>query len=196
MAKKISPKIVSESIGKLYGDNSPLLLFESVLFLFAAILIFLRPVQVFATLTWLLGAALALFGIYQLLAGFFDTKKNSSEVFAGIFVGIVNIVLGLVFFLQPVGTMFVLVYIFAALFLVKAIRTFILALDMRRAKAGRHALDIVMSLGMGALAVATLFFPLLGAAAAMYFIGATLVLYAFANFHMYGELAKLKEKSK
>ena len=187
--------MAENSLKKVYSKNVPLLAFEAVFFIFAAVLIFLMPLQVMATLTILFGIILALFGLYQILGGFFAKEKEGSGKVINIFFGIVNLVLGLVFFLQPVGSMIALVYIFAILFLIKALRTFVIALEMSRAKVGPYGLEIAISIFMAALAVLVLFYPALGAKMAMYFIGATLILYALADTHMYVELTKIKKRT-
>ena len=184
-----------KAVQKVYSKSAPLLLLESVLFVIAAVLIFVRPLQILATLMLVFGIVLGVIGIYQLFVGFFGgNRENSSEKTLSLIFGTINIALGLVFFFQPVGSMFVMVYIFALLFLIKAIRTFILSLEMFRARAGYYFIDILISVGMAGLALLVLFYPKLGAVSAMYLIAITLLLYAFAGLHMYLELLRLKKK--
>lgn len=185
-----------KSLKKLAAQNAPLLLLEAALFTFAAILIFMRPIQTLALLTLMFGIVLLVFGLYQLLFGFFGKENAPHEKTLSLVFGVINIVLGLIFFLQPVSSMVALVYLFAILFLVKAIRTIVIAVDMMRSKSGHYAIDIVVALIMATIAVLALLFPAFGALTAMYFIGVTLALYAAADIYLYMELVQVKKVTK
>jgi len=186
----------NKSLKKIYAQNAPLLLFEAALFAFAAVLIFMRPIAVLATLTFIFGIVLGLSGLYQLIFGIFGKETEPYEKTLNVIFGVINIALGLVFLFRPISSMIALVYIFAILFLVKAIRTIIISLDMMRTKSGHYALDIVVAIIMATVAVLALLFPAFGALTAMYFIAVTLALYAVADIYLYAELANTKKIGK
>lgn len=193
--KKEEPakNIVRKSIQKLYSKTAPLLMFESVLFLFAAVLFFVHPLQILAALTVVMGAVLALFGLYQIFIGLFSSsEENPSKAFNAVF-GIVDIIIGIVFFLQPAGSMIAIMYVFAALFLFRSIQYLILSIRMWQANFGHYVINTLLSLAMIVMAVLIFFFPGLGAVTAMYYVGVILVFYALSNLFMYRELFKLRK---
>lgn len=190
--KPSSDSRVNMAVNRLYTKSAPLLVFEAILFGFAAILIFVKPIAIMATLTMLLGIGVGLFGIYQLFVGLFGGERDMAGKTMNIVLGIVGIIVGIVFLAQPQGSMIAVVYIFAIMFMVRAISSLILSIRLWRAKFGNYMLDIVMSLLMIALAILVMFFPGFGMVTAMYFLAATLLLYAIADISMYSKLLKLK----
>ena len=196
--KKANPKRMSghpmqEPIEKLYSKSAPVLMFEALLFLVASIAIFIKPVQILTTLTAVLGVFLGLFGIYQLFIGFFGGKNEMAGKNTNIVVGLLNVILGIVFFTLPAGSMITMVYIFAILFFVRAITSVVFSIKTSRARFGNYAFDIFIAIMMIALAVLILFFPMFGAVTVMYYIAITLFLYALADINMYFKLLKLKK---
>ncbi len=203
MAKQKSTKTIKpaqeagpirSAIKRMYDKTAPLLLLESILFIIAAVIVFIQPIQILTVLTLMFGIVLALFGLYQTFAGIFDSGRDASVRSMNIVFGIVNVILGVVFFMQPAGSLFAIIYIFAALFLFKGIKALILSVQLWKAKFGHYVISTMLSLAMIALAVAMLFIPAIGAITAMYYIGAILLFYGLSDMYIYSELRKLKKR--
>ena len=103
-------------------------------------------------LTIIIGVALILFGLYRAIVGFIASRGMGGGWFDVLF-GLVNVVLGFLFCIYPVGSMISLTYVFVVLFIFKSIRVLIFAINMVRAKFGHYWFDLVMSIIMIALAV-------------------------------------------
>lgn len=190
--KKESTHPTSAAIKKLYTKSAPMLMFEALLFIVAAVIIFIKPVSILATVTVLFGIVLAFLGLYQLFVGLFGGETDMSGKTWNIILGLAKLILGVIFFFQPAGSMITVIYIFAILFLIKAISTFVFAIRMLRAKFG-SILDLLTSIIMIALGILVLFFPTFGVVTTMYFVAITLIFYAIADLVMYSKLLKLKK---
>jgi len=183
----------SESVQRLYDRSAPLLIGESVLFIIGAALMLFRPVSILTALTFVIGIGLVLFGLYRTIAGFVVSRPAGGGWIDVLF-GLVNIVLGVLFCVYPMSSMISLVYIFVVLFLFKALRALIFAINMARAKFGHYVLDLILAIILVGLAVFLLFYPVAGAVAMIYYLAITLVLYAAADIYMYMELRRLKKQ--
>lgn len=179
-------------VQRLYDKSAPLLLFEALLFGAGAVLMLFKPVAILTALTFVIGVALALFGLYRMISGFVISREIGGGWMDVLF-GMVNVVLGILFCINPAGSMKSLVYIFLILFAFKALRTLIFAINMVRARFGHYWFDLVMSLILVGIAVFLLFYPLVGAVAVVYYLAIALLLYAFADLYMYIELLRLKK---
>lgn len=184
---------MQKPIEKLYNKSAPLLMFEGLLFTAAALLIFFRPLPILATLSWIFGLVLIMFGIYQTIIGLVAGESESYGRWANVLFGVINLVLGVVFISWPAGSIITIIYIFAILFFVKAIKALLISIQLWKYKFGNYFADMVISLGMLVLAALMLFFPRFGAVTVMYYMAITLLLYAIADFKMYSELRKLKK---
>ncbi|MBN1324983.1 MAG: DUF308 domain-containing protein [Alphaproteobacteria bacterium] len=191
MVKPIKPKKTVRKIKqKSYNKTSSFLLIEAILFGFAALFIFIKPVQILTSLTFIFGMILTFFGLYQTITGINEKKasgKNMHLVF-----GIINLILGLIFFIAPSGAMITIVYVLAIMFFVKAIKSLILSIKLYKAKAGNYKFEVIMSSIMVFLSSFVLFFPRFGIVTFMYYIGIMLTLYAIADIRMYKNLSNLK----
>lgn len=183
---------VAQSVQYLYDRSAPLLIGESILFFIGAALMMFRPMSILTAMTFVIGVGLVLFGLYRTIAGFVVSRPMGGGWMDVLF-GLVNVVLGVLFCIYPVGSMISLVYVFVVLFLFKALRALIFAINMARAKFGHYVLDLVLALILVGLAVFLLFYPVAGAVAMIYYLAITLILYAAADIYMYMELRRLKK---
>ena len=190
--KRRNTSVIAESIKKLYNKSAPLLVCEALLFGVAAVLMFFKPVAFLAILTFIIGGALVLFGLYRTIAGFITTRDFGAGWFDVLF-GLLNVVIGVLFCIYPVGSMISLTYIFVILFMFKALRALIFAINMTRARFGYYWFDLIMSIILIVLAVVLLVYPLAGAVAVVYYLAVTLLLYAAADVYMFIELLRLKK---
>lgn len=183
---------VAASVKRLYNKSAPLLICEALLFGIAAILMVFKPVAILTALTFVIGVALVLFGLYRTISGFVVSRDMGGGWFDVLF-GLVNVVLGVLFCIYPVGSIISLVYIFVVLFLFKALRALVFSINMIRAKFGHYWFDLVMSIILIALAVFLMAYPMAGAVVMIYYLAITLLLYAVADVYMYIEVLKLKK---
>lgn len=183
---------VAASVKRLYNKSAPLLICEALLFGIAAILMVVKPVAILIALTFVIGVGLVLFGLYRTIAGFVVSRDAGGGWFDVLF-GLVNVVLGVLFCIYPVGSVISLVYIFVVLFLFKSLRALIFSINMIRAKFGHYWFDLIMSVILLAMAIFLMVNPLAGAVVMIYYLAITLLLYAVADVYMYIELLKLKK---
>lgn len=182
---------VKSAIKRLYNKSAPLLLCEAILFGAVAIFMVIKPIEFMTFLTIIIGVALILFGLYRTIAGFVMSRGIGGGWFDVLF-GLVNVVLGFLFCIYPVGSMISLTYVFVVLFFFKAIRVLIFAINMVRAKFGHYWFDLIMALLLLGLAILLMFFPMAVAVAGAYYLAVALLLYAAADIYMYIELLRLK----
>ncbi len=183
---------VAASVKRLYNKSAPLLICEALLFGVAAILMVIKPVAVLTALTFVVGIALVLFGLYRTIAGFVVSRDAGGGWFDVVF-GLLTVVLGVLFCIYPVGSVTAVVYIFVALFALRAILSLIFSINMIRARVGYYWFDLIMSIILIALAVLLLFYPVAGAVVMVYYLAITLLLYAAADVFMYIEILRLKK---
>lgn len=183
---------VAASVKRLYNKSAPLLICEALLFGVAAILMVIKPVAVLTALTFVVGIALVLFGLYRTIAGFVVSRDAGGGWFDVVF-GLLTVVLGVLFCIYPVGSVAAVVYIFVALFALRAILSLIFSINMIRARVGYYWFDLIMSIILIALAVLLLFYPVAGAVVMVYYLAITLLLYAAADVFMYIEILRLKK---
>ncbi len=183
---------VAASVKRLYNKSAPLLICEALLFGIAAILMVVKPVAILTALTLVIGIALVLFGLYRTVAGFV-VSRDAGGGWVDVLFGLVNIVLGVLFCIYPVGSVISLIYIFIVLFLFKALRALIFSINMIRAKFGHYWFDLIMSIILIALAIFLMVYPMAGAVVMIYYLAITLLLYAAADVYMYIEILRLKK---
>lgn len=192
MPKTKKTNSITASVKRLYNQSAPLLICEALLFGIAAIFMFFKPVAILTALTFVIGIALVVFGLYRTIAGFIVSRDMGGGWFDVVF-GLVNVVLGVIFCIYPVGSIISLVYVFVLLFLFKSLRALIFSINMIRAKFGHYWFDLIMSVILIALAVLLLVYPVAGAVVMVYYLAITLLLYAVADVYMYIELLRLKK---
>lgn len=191
-ARRSRVNLVAASVKRLYNKSAPLLICEALLFGIAAILMVVKPVAILTALTLVIGIALVLFGLYRTVAGFV-VSRDAGGGWVDVLFGLVNIVLGVLFCIYPVGSVISLIYIFIVLFLFKALRALIFSINMIRAKFGHYWFDLIMSIILIALAIFLMVYPMAGAVVMIYYLAIILLLYAAADVYMYIEILRLKK---
>ncbi len=180
-------------IQNIYNSSAPLLICEAVLLGVAAILMVFRPIAMLTMMTFVVGVALILFGLYRTVAGF-TVSRSAGAGWLDVIFGLINVVLGVMFCAFPTGSFIGIMYIFIALFLFKGIKALVFGINMARARVGHYVLDIIFAIVLIVLAVALMFFPLVGAITLIYFMALSLLLYAAADIYMFIELLHLKRR--
>lgn len=191
-AEQVANNPVAHGVQRLYDRSAPLLLAEALLFLIAGAVMLWRPVGLLTVLTLVLGGALVLFGLYRTIAGFVASRGYGGGWLDVLF-GLVNVGVGVLFCVYPLGSMISLIYVFVILFLFKALRTLVFAINMARVRFGHWVFNLIMSIILVGLAVLLLFYPTAGAVALVVYVAITLLMYAFADIYMFFELRKLKK---
>ncbi len=195
MKKKIDQKFadnpVVHSVQRLYDKSAPMLIVESVLFTVMGILMLVRPVGVLSGITFVLGCVLVLLGFYRMVSGFI-TSHDYGGGWLDVIFGIVNIIIGVLFLIYPIGSVISLIYVFIVLFLFKSIGAMVFAINMARAKFGHYVWNLIVSILLVMLSVALLVYPMAGAIAVIMFFAVILLVYAVADLYMYWELRRLK----
>lgn len=182
-------------IQNLYNRSAPLLICEAALLGFAAILMVFRPIEMLAMMTFVIGVALILFGLYRTIAGFTVSRVPGGGWIDVIF-GLTNIILGVLFCAYPTSASMGIVYVFIALLVFKAIKALIFAINMARARVGHYAMDLTVAAVLFLLAVLLMFFPAVGGVTLIYMMAIILLLYAASDIYMFIELFHLKNKIK
>lgn len=190
-AHRIASDPVAHGVQRLYDRSAPLLLAEALLLLIAGIVMMWRPVGLLTILTLVLGGALILFGLYRTITGFVASRGYGGGWLDVLF-GLINVGVGVLFCAYPLGSMISLVYVFVILFLFKALRTLVFAINMARVRFGHWVFNLVMSVILVGLAILLLFYPTAGAVALVVYLAITLLMYAFADIYMFFELRRLK----
>ncbi|MBD5388694.1 hypothetical protein HDR63_00365 [bacterium] len=191
-ARRVSENPVMDYVRRLYNRSSMFLLGEGILFAILGVVMLFRPVQILGALTVVTGVILGLFGLYRVIVGLAGDGRPGSSRGLDIVFGLLNILIGVLFCVYPVGAMIGLVYVFAILFLAKAIQALVFAIHMARARFGHYVMDLILAIVLVAAAILILVFPVVGLVTMMYYLAFTLILYAAANVYMYLELVKLK----
>jgi len=179
------------SVNNMYRNGAPLLLGESLLFVAAAAILFIKPMLVLTIFTYIIGAALLVFGMYRMITGFVASNNNRGGGIDVVF-GLINIVLGILFIVYPSGSLVSVAYIFVVLFFFKALRVLAFAINLVRARFGHYMVMLGVGLVLFGLAIALFFFPLGTFIAMTYYLAALLVIYAVADIYMFIELSKLR----
>lgn len=181
-------------VKRLYNKSAALLISEAIMFIIAAVILFFWPVQFLATLTLFIGIVIGLFGLYRLVIGLVGDGRPGTSRGLDITFGLVNILIGILFCVYPTGTTIGLFYVFAVLFMVRAIQALLFAINMVRARFGHYILDLIMALLLVGIAIFILVYPVAGIVTMVYYVAITLLLYAISNIYMYFELKRLKRE--
>ncbi len=189
--KTVNP--IAAVVERIYDKSAPLLIGEALLLMGAAVLLFIWPVAILTLLTFIIGAGLIIFGLWRMIAGFV-TSRNIGGGWVDVIFGLINILLGLLFCIYPVGSIVGVTYIFVFLFAFKALRALLFAINMVRARFGHYWFDLIMALILCGLAVALMFWPMAGAIAMVYYLAVAMVLYALADVYMFVELYRLRRE--
>ncbi len=189
--KTVNP--VAAAVERLYDKSAPLLIGEALLFIGAAVLLFIWPVAILTLLTFIIGGALILFGLWRMIAGFV-VARNVGGGWVDVVFGLINILLGVLFCIYPVGSIVGVMYIFVFLFAFKALKALLFAINMVRARFGHYWFDLIVALILCGLAVALLFWPMAGAIAMVYYLAVAMIFYALADVYMFVELYRLRRE--
>lgn len=189
--RQVNP--MSAYVQRLYDKSAPLLICEALLFGAAAVLMFFKPIPFLTVITYIIGIALVLFGLYRTISGFV-VSHNIGGGWLDVVFGLLNIVLGVLFCVYPTGSIVSMSYIFVILFLFKALRALVFAINMARAKFGHYIFNLIMAIVLVALAIALFFFPVATVVAIVYYLAITLLLYAISDIYMFFELHSLKKQ--
>lgn len=179
-------------VGRLYEQSAPLLLAEALLFALVGVAMLWWPVGLLTLLMLIFGGALVLFGLYRMISGFVATRGYGGG-WLDVFFGLVNVGLGVLFCVYPVGSMISVIYVFEILFLFKVLRVLAFAINMARVRFGHWVFNLIMAIVLVVLAGVLLFFPVAGAVAVVIYLAITLLVYAFADVYMFLELRRLKK---
>ena len=182
---------IGEVIKRIYRNTAPLLVGEAILFTVAGILMLVRPIEFLSVLTFIIGAALVVFGLYRVSMVFVSTQGFTAGTF-DVFFGLVTFILGVIFCIYPYGATVGVIYIFIVMFLMNALRLLFFALNVARARIGHHIADIVVSGVLVLLALTLLFMPNLAIGMLVWFLAIYLLLYAAADIYMFMRLRQIK----
>lgn len=182
---------IADVVHRIYDKSAPMLLTEGLLFAVIGVAMLVRPMGVLTVITYVLGGALMLFGMYRTIAGFVASHDYGGGWLDVIF-GLVNILIGILFLMYPSGSIVGLMYIFILLFLAKAISVLIFAINMIRVRFGHYILNLMMAMILVGIATFLLFNPLAGAIAIIITLALMLLLYSVADLYMFIQVRKLK----
>jgi len=173
---------IGEVIKRIYRNTAPLLVGEAILFTVAGILMLMRPIEFLGMLTFIIGAVLVVFGLYRVSMVFVSNLGVSIGVY-DVFFGLVTLILGVVFCVYPHDAAVGLIYVFAVLFLLNALRMLFFAINMLRIGFGYYRVDLIASIIMLVLSGGLLMFP--GIAGAMMVICLAIYLFVYAAIDIY-----------
>lgn len=180
-------------VQNMYNRSAPLLICEAALMALAAMLIVFRMMTILDMLTFIVGAALILFGLYRTISGFIVSRVPGGGWIDVIF-GLVNIMLGVLFCAYPIDSFMGIMYVFIVLLLFKAVKALIFAINMARARVGHYAMDLTVAISLFLLVLFLLFFPMAGVITMMYVLAIILLMYAASDIYMFIELVHLKNR--
>ncbi len=179
---------IAQYVRRLYSRSTTLLLCEAVLFAAIGVLMFIKPLWFLATVMCVIGIILAAFGAYRTIVGLAGDGRPGTSRGLDITFGLLNVLIGVLFCVFP----FSIVYMFAILFLAKAIQALVFSINMARARFGHYIFSLIVSVILVAIAVMILVFPAVGAVTMVYYLAISLLLYALADIYMYLELRRMK----
>lgn len=184
---------VKAKVQRLYDKSAPMLLFEAVLFAVFGVFMLIEPVGFLSVITMVFAGALVLIGFYRVISGIVASYEYGGGWLDVLF-GMLNIILGVLFFAYPIGSVIGMMYLFILLFIVHAINSLVFAINMTRAHFGHYVLNLIMSIVLMLAAVSLLFFPLAGAVLGVIILAILLLVYAVVDVYMFIIVRKLKNK--
>lgn len=185
--------IIKAKVQRLYDKSAPMLLFEAVLFAVFGVFMLVKPVGFLSVITMVFAGMLMLIGFYRVVSGIVASHEYGGGWLDVLF-GMLNIIIGVLFFAYPIGSIIGMMYLFILLFIVHAVNSVIFAINMTRAHFGHYVLNLVLSIILLAVAVSLLFFPLAGAVIGVVILAVLLLIYAAADLYMFLEVRRLKNK--
>ena len=190
--KRVADSSVVRGVQRLYDRAAPMLVCEALLFIVMGGLMLWKPVGLLTIMTLVFGGALVLFGLYRTIAGLIASREYGGG-WQDVLFGLINVVVGVLFCAYPMGSIVGLSYVFIILFMFKAVRALLFAINMARARFGHWIFNLIMSVILLGMAVILMFFPVAGAVAMVIYLAVMLILYAFADIYMFFELRRLKK---
>ena len=190
---KIQQDYIADVVHRIYDKSAPMLLTEGLLFAVIGIAMLVRPMGVLTVITYILGGALMLFGVYRTIAGFVASHDYGGGWLDVIF-GLINILIGILFLMYPSGSIVGVMYIFTLLFMAKAISAFIFAINMIRVRFGHYVFNLIMAIILVCIAIFLLFNPLAGAIAIIITLAFMLLLYSITDLYIFTQVRKLKHR--
>ncbi len=181
---------IGEVIKRIYRNTAPLLVGEALLFIVAGVLMLARPIEFLSVITFIIGAALVVFGLYRVSMVFVSNLGFSIGTY-DVFFGLVTLILGVVFCVYPYGAAIGMIYVFVVLFLLNALRMLFFAINMLRIGFGYYRVDLIAAVVMLILSAALLFFPLLAGGVLVGCLAAYLFVYAALDIYMFLKLLNL-----
>ena len=182
---------IGEVIKRIYRNTAPLLIGEAILFTVVGILMLLRPVEFLSVLTFIIGAALVVFGLYRVSMVFVSNLGLSIGTY-DVFFGLVTFILGVVFCVYPHDAAVGLIYVFGVLFLLNALRMLFFAINMLRIGFGYYRVDLIAAVVMVVLSALLLVFPTVVGGFLVVCLAIFLLLYAAMDIYMFLKLLNIQ----
>lgn len=182
---------VAYGVQRLYSRSVPLLLGEALLFIGIGVLMLIKPLDVLMLLTLVLGGGLILSGLYRVIAGFV-ASYGYGGAWVDVVFGLINIAIGVLFCVYPLGAVISLVYVFVVLFGVKAFRALVFAINMARVRFGNWRFNFIVAMLLVVVTIMLLFYPTAGAIAVVVYLAIMLFVYALFDLYMFWQLRRLK----
>ena len=182
---------VAYGVQRLYSRSVPLLLGEALLFIGIGVLMLIKPLDVLMLLTLVLGGGLILSGLYRVIAGFV-ASYGYGGAWVDVVFGLINIAIGVLFCVYPLGAVISLVYVVVVLFGVKAFRALVFAINMARVRFGNWRFNFIVAMLLVVVTIMLLFYPTAGAIAVVVYLAIMLFMYALFDLYMFWQLRRLK----
>jgi uncharacterized membrane protein HdeD (DUF308 family) len=195
MTKQLLKKeLVKDKIQRLYNKSAPMLLFEAVLFAVFGAFMLIQPVGFLSVMVTVFAVLLMLIGFFRVISGLVASQEYGGGWMDVLF-GLFNIIIGVLFFAYPIGSVIGMMYLFVILFIVQSVHSLIFAINITRARWGHYVLNLILSLGLLGVAVSLLFFPLAGAVLGVMILAILLIVYAIADLYMFIQIYRLHDKN-
>jgi uncharacterized membrane protein HdeD (DUF308 family) len=195
MTKRLLKKeLVKDKIQRLYNKSAPMLLLEAVLFAVFGAFMLIQPVGFLSVMVTVFAVVLLLIGFYRVVSGLVASQEYGGGWMDVLF-GLFNIIIGVLFFAYPIGSVIGMMYLFVVLFIVQSVHSLIFAINITRARWGHYVLNLILSLGLLGVAVSLLFFPLAGAVLGVMILAILLIVYAIADLYMFIQIYRLHDKN-
>lgn len=195
MTKQLLQKeLVKDKIQRLYNKSAPMLLLEAVLFAVFGAFMLIQPVGFLSVMVTVFAVVLLLIGFYRVVSGLVASQEYGGGWMDVLF-GLFNIIIGVLFFAYPIGSVIGMMYLFVVLFIVQSVHSLIFAINITRARWGHYVLNLILSLGLLGVAVSLLFFPLAGAVLGVMILAILLIVYAIADLYMFIQIYRLHDKN-
>lgn len=184
---------IGEVIKRIYRNTAPLLVGEAILFIIAGVLMLVWPIEFLSVVTFVIGAALVMFGLYRVSMVFVSNLGFGISVY-DVFLGLVTLILGVVFCVYPNDAAMGIIYVFVVLFLLNALRMLFFAINMLRIGFGYYRVDLIASIIMLILSCGLLVFPGIAGAVMVVCLAVYLFVYAAIDIYMFLKLLNLRHQ--